>query len=175
MMKTGLTFNLIAAGVLLFGCASGRSGTILGAVGPAPPEPATGNSTNGTLVVYSAYEGNADFNSRDPYRPEYSDYKIYIGGKLLRRVHNDSGTLLQDPALVELPAGQYRVVARANGYEEVTIPVVIRARQSTVLHLEGGGSWPDPAVFNPTNAVRLPDGQVVGWRAGESSGASRPD
>jgi hypothetical protein len=175
MVKTGLTFNLIAAGVLLSGCASGRSGMILGAVGPVPDCPATVNPTNGALVVYSAYEVNADFNSRDPYHPEYSDYEIYIGGKLLRRVHNDSGTLLQDPALVELPAGQYRVVARANGYGEVTIPVFIRVRQSTVLHLEGGGSRPNPAVFNPTNAVYLPDGQVVGWRAGESSGASRPD
>jgi len=29
------------------------------------------------LVVYSAYEVNADFNARDPRRPEYSDYRIF--------------------------------------------------------------------------------------------------
>ena len=46
----------------------------------------------------------------------------------------------------------------------VTIPVIIAARENTLLHLEGGGSWPDESAFNQTNAVRLPDGQVVGWR-----------
>ena len=73
-------------------------------------------------------------------------------------------TILQDPAPVELPAGKYRVVANANGYGQVTIPVIIEAQQTTVLHLEGGGSWLNEAEFNQTNAVRLPDGQIVGWR-----------
>jgi len=136
-----------------------------GAVRPVPASPAAVNLTIGTLIVYSAYAVNADFSPRDPYRPEYSDYEIYATGKLLRRVHNDSGTLLQDPALVELPAGDYRVVAKANGCGKVTVPVIIRARRCTVVHLEGGASWPDRRVFNQTSAVRLPDGQVVGWRA----------
>ena len=167
-MKTFLKFNIIAAGLLLAGCATGKSGIALDVVGPIPAQPAAVSLTNGTLVVYSAYEVNADFNSRDPYRPEYSDYRIFTSdGKLLQRVHNNSGTILQDPVPVELPAGKYRVIARANGYGYVTIPVIVDAQQSTVLHLEGGGSWPDEPVFNQTNAVRLPDGQVVGWRAPE--------
>lgn len=161
-----LTFNFIAAGILLSGCATGKGGMAPAAVGPAPARPTAVNSTDGTLVVYSAYAVNADFNRRDPYRSEYSDYEIYTtAGKLLQRVHNDSGTVLQDPVPVELPVGKYCVVARANGYGHVTIPVVIGAGQNTVLHLEGRDSWPDPAAFNQTNAVRLPDGQVIGWRA----------
>ena len=60
---------------------------------------------------------------------------------------------------------RYRVVAQANGYGRVTIPVVIEAHQTTVLHLEGGGSWPSEAEFNQTNAVRLPDGQIIGWKS----------
>ncbi len=164
-MKTFLTSNIIAVGVLLAGCATGKSEITLDTVGPVPGQPAAITSNNGTLVVYSAYAVNADFNSRDPYRPEYSDYRIFTtAGKLLQRVYNNSGTILQDPVSVELLPGEYHVFAHANGYGYVTVPVIIEARQNTVLHLEGGGSWPDELMFNQTNAVRLPDGQIVGCR-----------
>jgi hypothetical protein len=33
------------------------------------------------------------------------------------------------------------------------------------MHLEGGGSWPNREEMIQANAVRLPDGRVVGWRA----------
>ncbi len=166
-MRFLLTFGVIAAGILLAGCATGKNTMTPDTAGPAPAGPGAANSTDGALMLYSDYEFNADFNSRDPRRPEYSDGKIYAAdGRLLRHIHHESGTLLQDPASGELPAGNYRVEARANGYGDVTIPVVSEAGQNTVLHLEGGGSWPDPALFNQTNAVRLPDGQVVGSRAG---------
>jgi hypothetical protein len=157
---------VITAGILLSGCATGKNGTVLDTVGPPLSQPAAANSTNGTLVVYSAYEVNADFNSRDPNRPEYSDYRILTNdGKLLQRVHKDSGTALQDPVAVGLPPGKYRVSARANGYGYVTVPVIIETQPSTILHLEGGGSWPNESAFNQTNAVRLPDGQIIGWKA----------
>ncbi|HEY1717050.1 MAG TPA: hypothetical protein VGH42_02000 [Verrucomicrobiae bacterium] len=155
---------LIVAGSFLSGCATGKNGTVLDTVGPSLPQPAA-ISTNGTLVVYSAYEVNADFNARDPNRPEYSDYRIFTTDeKLLQRVRNNSGTILQDPLSVQLPPGKYNVIARANGYGYLTIPVIIAARQNTILHLEGGGSWPHEPASNQTNAVRLPDGQVIGWK-----------
>ena len=124
-------------------------------------------STNGTLVVYSAFKRNADFGSRDPNSPEYSDYKIFTtDGKLLKKVHNNSGTILQDAVPVELSTGKYHVMAHANGYGRyVVVPIVIAAGQTTILHLEGGGFWPNESVFNQTNAVRLPDGVVIGWKA----------
>ena len=157
---------LLLAGALLPGCATGKDGVVLDTVGPPLSPPASLSSTDGTLAVYSAYEVNADFNARDPYRPEYSDYEILTtDGKLLRKVHNNSGTIFQDAVPVELPPGKYNVIARANGYGYLTIPVIIADRETTVLHLEGGGSWPDESVFNQTNAVRLPDGQIIGWRA----------
>jgi hypothetical protein len=56
------------------------------------------------------------------------------------------------------------VIARANVYGSLTIPVRIEAQQTTILHLEGGGSWPDVSVFNETNAVRLPGGEITGWK-----------
>jgi hypothetical protein len=165
-MKTFAAVTLISTSALLSGCATGNNGLTLDPVGPPLAQPTATISTNGTLVVYSAYEVNADFNARDPYRPEYSDYKIFTGGgKLLQKVHNNSGTILQDPVSVELPPGKYHVVARANGYGYLMIPAVVEPNQTTVLHLEGGDAWPHKSGFNQTNAVRLPDGRIVGWRA----------
>ncbi len=166
-MKSVSIFCVLAIGALLSSCASERNRLVLDPVGPPPGQSSTmSSSTNGTLVVYSAYDVDANWNARDPRHPVHSDFKIFSRDEnLLRAVHNDSGTILQEPAPVELPSGKYRVVASANGYGRVTIPVVIEACQTTVLHLEGGGSWPNKAEFNQTNAVRLPDGQIIGGRA----------
>ncbi len=165
-MKSAAFFYILAIGTLLSGCASERDKLVLDSVGPRFPKISAENLQKGTLVVYSAYDVGANWDARDPRRPVYSDYKIFsLDGNLLRAVHNDSGTILQDAVPVELPAGKYRVVASANGYGRVTIPVVIESRQTTVLHLEGGGAWSNEAQFNQTNAVRLPDGLIVGWRA----------
>jgi hypothetical protein len=165
-MKSVSIFCVLAISALLSGCASERNRLVLDPVGPPPGQSSTPSSTNGTLVVYSAYDVDANWNARDPRRPVYSDYKIFSpDGNLLRAVHNDSRTILQDPVPVELPVGKYRVVANANGYGRVTIPVVIKAHQTTVLHLEGGGFWPNEAEFNQTNAVCLPDGQIIGWKS----------
>jgi hypothetical protein len=164
-MKTFYASILMVAGALLSGCATGKTGMVLDTVGPVPEQPAAISSTNGTLVVYSAFKRNADFNNPDPYRWEHSDFSLFTpDGKLLRRVHNISATGLRDVVPVELPPGKYNVRARANGYGYLTIPVMVVARQSTVLHLEGGHSWPDEWLFNQTNAVRLPDGQIIGWK-----------
>jgi hypothetical protein len=164
--KIFFTFIVTAAGALLSGCATGN-GLALHTVGPPLSQPTAANSMEGILMVYSAYEANADFNSRSPGPdlPEYSDYKILTAdGKPLQKVHNDSGTILQDPVSVELSPGKYQVIARANGYGTVTVPVTIETQQSTVLHLEGDGFWPDESAFSQTNAVRLPDRQIIGWK-----------
>jgi hypothetical protein len=163
-----IIFMAMAGGLFVSGCATGKDGLGLDTVGPSTPQlAATGsNSTNGTLLVYSAFRRNADFNRPDPYRQEHSDYDIFSAdGKLLRRIHNNSGTILQEAVPVELLPGKYNVHARANGYGFLNVPVIIEAHQCTVLHLEGGGFWPDESIFNQTNAVRLPDGLVIGWKA----------
>ncbi len=166
-MKTSLfSLSLVAATLVSSGCITRGSGLVLDPVGPVQAPPTAPASNTGTLTVYSAYSVNADFDQRDPNRPECSDYKIETDdGKLLERVHNVSDDMLQNPVDVTLSPGRYRVVARANGYGRVTIPVVIAAHQNTVLHLEGGG-WPGESQINQANAVHLPDGTVVGWRPG---------
>ena len=163
LMKYFAVLILVIAGTFGSGCTTGVNGPALDPVGPPVHQSKTTDSANGNLTVYSAHEINADFNTRDPYRPEFSNYKIYNpDGRLYRHIHNNSGTKLQDPAAVSLPPGKYQVSVRANGYGTVTVPVLIEPNQNTVLHLEGGGSWPDESGFNQTNAVRLPDGQIVG-------------
>jgi hypothetical protein len=158
-------FPLTLLAVALVGCATHRNQLTLDTVGPSL-QTLEGNSPNGTLVVYSAYKRNADFNTADPNRQEYSDYNILnADGHFLRKIHNNSGTVFQDVVSVDLPPGKYKVVARANSYGYVTVPVVIEAQHSTVLHLEGGSPWPNASLFDATNSVRLPDGQIVGWRA----------
>ena len=165
-MKALHFLTLTVAAALVSGCASGKNGLVLNTVGPSPAQPMGADSTNGTLLVYTAYTRNADFAGRDSRRPEYSDYKIASAdGNLVLRVHNNAGTILQDPKSVELAPGKYNVFARVNGYGHLTIPVMIVGRQTTVLHLEGGDSWPNASAFNQANSVRLPDDQIIGWKA----------
>jgi hypothetical protein len=165
-LKSSLNVILVLAAIFLSGCVIAKHGPVLATVGPQD-QSAFVNSTNGMLVVYSAYDVNPSFNNRDSREPVYSDYDILTSdGKPLPRVHNNSGTLLQDPLAVELTPGKYSVLAFANGYvRKVLVPVIIEAGRTTIIHLEGGGFWPDESAFNQTNAVRLPDGVIVGWKA----------
>jgi len=138
-MRPDIILAGAAAVILLAGCATSNHGIVLDAVGPVPGQSPAPGSTSGTLVVYSAYEVNADFNCRDPCRHEYSNYEIVAAaGDFRRRVQNDSGTIFQRPRRVALPAGDYRVMAQANGYGLVTVPVIIAAGRDTVVHLESG-------------------------------------
>jgi len=67
-MKALLMFNIVATGIMLAGCASDNKRIAINTVGPAPAKTsATSPSTNGTLVVYSAYRRTPDFDARDPY------------------------------------------------------------------------------------------------------------
>jgi len=166
VMKANLLLALAGAGMVLSGCATGDHEVVLASVGPGPLARVNPSATNGTLVVYSAHEHNANFNSRDPSRQEFSDYQILSApGEFRQMVHNDSGTILQRPVEVELPAGSYEVVAQANGYGTVRVPITIEAGRDTVLHLEGDVKWPSQFGLNATNAVCLPHGEIVGWRS----------
>ena len=64
-MKIHFTLTLIMALALLSGCATGKRRLTLDTVGPAQNQTAISNATNGTLVVYSTYQVNADFAGRD--------------------------------------------------------------------------------------------------------------
>jgi hypothetical protein len=167
-VKLLLATSVLAGTTFLSGCASQGRGVVLDPVGP-PAFAAPGVGSDGILVVYSAYEQGAEFNG-PCYRRQFTDYKILSAdGKLLRPVHNDSGTLVEAPKRVQLPVGTYQIIARVNSYRRVTVPVVIRADLVTTVHLEGSPGWPNGRKLAQSNPVRLPDGEIAGWRASPSS------
>jgi hypothetical protein len=164
IMKLTVIASPLVAALLVAGCASSDR-LVLAPVGPAPFQESAAGS-KGSLVVYSAFDPHAHFNGF-PYRHYYTDYKILAhDGRFLRTVENDNGVLLEGPRAVTLPPGTYHVIARANGHGLVTVPVVIAARQVTTVHLEGGSSWPNKSALARSNPVRLPGGEIVGWRGG---------
>lgn len=156
--------SLFAAFSLVAGCAAYDQHLVLDPVGPsAELAPAAGG--NGQLVVYSAFDGHL-LASSDGDHQRHSNYRLLAAGEdKPRLIHNDSGTVWEGPVPVELPPGSYRVQAPANGYGMVTVPVVVAAGRVTTVHLEGGDPWPSKSLFTASNAVRLPDGQVVGLHA----------
>jgi hypothetical protein len=127
------------------------------------------------LVVYSAFDPTPDLN-RSPYRRRFTDYQIFSadGQQLIQLVNNNRETLVNTPPAVELATGSYRVVARANGYGPVTVPVVVKPGQVTTVHLEGSVWWPRSSPIFESNPVRLPKGEIVGWRADAGLGTSAP-
>jgi len=151
--------------LLVAGCAAPKTGGLaLDPVGPAPGGHESGS--NGMLVVYSTYnfQTNVDrFFGRT--HPACADYKIFRrSGRLVQSVRNDAGEM-EGPVMVKLPAGDYQVKAYATGYGVVALPVVIKAGQTTAVRLDES-AWPERAAMIQAGAVRLPDGRVVGWRAG---------
>jgi hypothetical protein len=149
---------------LLAGCISQRPEVVLDPIGPPSP-PLAGSGSSGTLVVYSAFDPHADFNDL-PYQRHYTDYRIVSAdGSAQQTIHNTNGLSLDGPRSLELPVGSYQVMARANGYGLVTVPVVIRPNQTTTVHLEGNPSSSNNAALAKSNPVRLPDGSIAGWRA----------
>jgi hypothetical protein len=168
-MNLKLIVTMACASVIFAGCATFQNAMVLESVGPGPAATASPGDANGTLVVYSAFDASPDFNRPDPSRRVYSNYQIFAGDRLLQFVHNSSGSILQRPQRVGLPPGAYRVVAQANGYGLVTVPVTILAGRDTIVHLEGGVKWPDQFGPGQVNAVRLPDGEIVGWKSALAS------
>jgi hypothetical protein len=163
-MKPIIPASLLVTAALVAGCVSPQRGLVLDPIGP-PDSPLATAGSNGTLVVFSAFDSHADFNDL-PYLRHYTDYKITKpDGKLVRTVHNDGRNWLEGPARVQLPVGTYEVVARANGYGVVTVPVIIRANQVTTVHLEGSPAWQNRSQMSQSNPVRLPGGEIAGWRA----------
>jgi hypothetical protein len=151
------------APLLFSGCAFRESGLVLDPIGP-PAGPPIGGGSTGSLRVFTAFDPAPDFNSL-PYRRRYSSYTILASdGHVVQTVANRN-VQRESVETVVLPAGKYRVLARANGYGPITVPVVIEANRETTVHLEGSFSWPNPVALAQSNPVRLPHGEIAGWRA----------
>jgi len=109
-------------------------------------------------VVYSATYVTA---SNQSLYPAHSDYTLSDQSGHPYDIHNRAGLFGSDPAQVHLLPGRYEVKALRTGGGYVVVPVLIEAGQKTVLDLDGT-TMPQQAA---NDVVRLPDGQVIGWRA----------
>lgn len=167
-MKTRVFNGLLTLALFATGCAFNREAVITEPVGP-PLQTSHVPSSNGNLVVYSGFEVTEVTGFAYEYAKPHTPYVIYTpDGKWVKRVRNYAGGMLDDPETVSLPAGNYKVSAKANGYARVTLPVVVAVGKTTVVHLDSSGF--NLARQNPkANLVRLPDGQIIGWLANGSS------
>lgn len=172
----------------LAGCASNGVLTVVEPVGPAPLG-ASAAGTGGKLQVYSAREpAPIDLNLEEFCANEYgqnasqfekahTSYVIYSpSGQVLKKVKNARGIYDQTPALATLPAGAYRIEATAELGDgetiKATLPVVIKAGQTTVVHLEP--DWhPAGKTVDPQAVVRADDGRIVGWRVENRTASTR--
>jgi hypothetical protein len=105
---------------------------------PAKSQAQTEELSQGSLEVYSATDEFKDGDAR--YFP-HSSYAIYTtDGKLLKSVGNHISHTDEIPEIVALPVGSYTVVAQAEKYGYVRVPVAIKEGQRTILDLDIWGS-----------------------------------
>lgn len=120
------------------------------------------SSGQGHLQVFTETD-ETEVGQDVPFFP-HRDYQIYTAeGKRLKRVWNSQSPEDKTPAVVTLPAGDYLVKADAELYGRVTLPVVIRAGQTTRVILQPG--WNPSGEVANADLVRMPDGYPIGWRA----------
>jgi hypothetical protein len=145
---------------LLLGCSS--PSVVLAPVGPSPAAPGN-TSGDGQLEVFSAVRGHTEGNNPTWY--QHTDYYIYNEqNQSVKRVDNKVGHYDRAPRMIELPAGNYNVKARAKDYLWVKVPVVVEAGKTTEVHLDD--AWTPSPESKPTDLVNVPAGYPVGWRTG---------
>lgn len=90
----------------------------------------------------------------------------------MKYVGNTVGHYDEAPATVNLPAGNYLILALAEGFKSllVTLPVVIESGHTTSVHLESG--WTPTPGTPGTRIVRAPSGYAVGWSADSATSSS---
>jgi hypothetical protein len=169
---------LISIGIvpLWMGCASVSSPVTVAPVGPAPGGPELKNLTEGSLQVYTARQVHQPVNlngvvfaenepiEADAYELAHTNYKIYDqDGHLVQKVKNSRGINDATPTIVSLPAGSYQIRAESRQEGIVTVPVVIRSGQTTMVNLQQ--SWSLPGVVDHRAEFVWLDGRAVGWRA----------
>ncbi len=163
-LRSTFACSLIAALLPLAASAASPGNVVQTPAGPVTSSAPSDAQSKGSLLVYSAFDAGAPVPGEHGY-PHYSSYTLKsTDGKVLQEIKKNAGASLEEPLMVGLAPGIYRVEALANGFGVVTIPVEIVAGRPTILHLEGGASWPASSQRGKENAIRLPDGRTVGWR-----------
>lgn len=162
-MRRIKTFSFLAAAflsLLLPGCSLHQPQAVVPPVGPAPASP-TSHDSDGYLVVYSAWSNFVDQGST----AHHSRYTITADNRAMpRQIVNHADRFDEGPIHLPLPPGSYHVKARSAHFGRVTVPVIIRPRQTTFVYLDGSSHANVPSAPQ-ISAVKLPDGEIVGWAA----------
>jgi hypothetical protein len=117
----------------------------------------------GSLIVYSATYPQTLEQSE---YPAHTNYTIATAGdQVLKHVANNTGSFGAYPATVELACGAYHVRAQYAHGGFVVVPITIQADKTTVVDLDVSGELLPPFAGEAKEPIRLPDGEVVGWRA----------
>ena len=180
-MKYANAIAMSSIMVWVAGCASAQKVVVRDTVGPCH-RVASGGASQGTLLVYSARERapldintevffwNADFGKNEfLYGTARSDYTIFGGdGMVVKQVRNGRDVSGKMPAPVKLAPGRYTIEAEAEEDGGMTmtvlIPLVVEAGQITTVHLEPTSETSGEAT-DPSHAVMLADGRIIGCRA----------
>jgi hypothetical protein len=154
----------------MISCAGSGGPLILGPVGPEISRHTETTPPTGYLKVYSTTEDHSDGNVH--YFP-HTGYTVYSeDGKIVKKVANAIGVHDEDPALSQLPAGTYTVLAESEDYGTVKVKVVIEPGKLTTVNLEYNKQPPSGPSKGNNDLVRLPNGSIVGWRAEGSTQAN---
>ena len=157
-----IAWLIVGMSLWMTACASVRRPLVVGPVGPETSKHVEMTPT-GYLKVYSATEDHAD---GDMHYFPHTSYSVYSGNDtIVKKVANAIGIHDEDPALAELPAGTYTVLAKSEHYDLVKVKVVIEPGKLTTVNL--GHNKPPQLDLPRSNhdLVRLPNGSIVGWRA----------
>jgi hypothetical protein len=139
-----------------------RQSVVATPVGP-PPSVEASRAPEGALVVFSALDFGSTGDS--DYSRYHSGYRICsLDGKQVKYVNNRARADIEDPEVVSLAPGRYKVVARAAAFGTVEVSVVIEAGKMTFLHLDGS-ELTSGRQTSASDFVSLSDGLIIGWRA----------
>ena len=146
---------------LLAGCAS--TPVALDSVGPAPAKSAGEYVPTGWLRVYTATDAHEV--GDNTYYYLHTGYHIYTeDGKLWKYIPNHSGDMDESVDKVQIPEGNYKISAQSEESNFVSVPVIIRAGETTDIHLDT--TWKAPAGTPTNELVYLPGKHPypVGWK-----------
>jgi hypothetical protein len=166
-MKARTPAVLLALGLFASSCALDRQVAVSNPIGPPPDGLSTSidAASDGTLVVYSSYGVGEAPTDYDASMRTHTPYDIRtVDGALVKHVgSNHGGRFDGTPDAVSLPVGRYQVSATAQEYGRMDVPVEIVAGRTTTVHLDSNEAVRAQQRSN-TALIRLPDGQIVGWR-----------
>ena len=146
--------------LVLTACSFHSKPPLIQSIGPAP-RANTNPGPDGCLVVYSAWSNFVDPGSSG----HHSRFTISADdGAMSKEIINHLDRFDEGPVRLALPAGGYHVRARSAHFGRVNVPVLIKERQITFVWLDGS-FHPEAPSARESNAVKLPDGEIVGWSA----------